>query len=203
MKFYTWLEANHGRTHRKNIEESREPLKLSSFIMLSLLIDWTNQDQRKFGNVERKLPPPTRPLELAGIGKPDWKLWTSPIRFSLHKHRFEKPRAHTNSPQLDEAIGTGFVRRRGRNRKNLSELPCLLSSISLSSWVYWVIQDHRCAHRVEANHMGPVWRREMAGRRSWVWRVHDREERRWWGSGEISLIYYIYKTHRLKTNGLD
>ena len=64
------------------------------------------------------------------------------LRFSPNLDRFEHLRPYTSSPHQEEAIGTGFVRRRGRNRKSPSELPLLLSSDSLSSGVAITSRGH-------------------------------------------------------------
>ena len=86
-----------------------------------------------------------------------------PIRFSLHNQRFVNLRPWTNSPHREEAKGTGFVLRRGRNRKVSSALPFFLSAVPPSSGDAVTISSHRWTPRVETKKMGPVRRSEVAG----------------------------------------
>lgn len=103
--------------------------------------------------------------------------------FSLVNWRINELRLRTNSPRRDEGKDTGFTRRRGRNRKMPSELPKLLSSISLSTGVGWTIWDHLWPLRVGANDKAPVRRRKMAGQRRWWSELTVREEVSRWSSG--------------------
>lgn len=78
MEFDTLLVAVHGRKYQKTKKTRRKIKTLWSFDSHSSLIYFTNQDQREVGNVERKLLPPTRPPEVAGIKNPIEK----PMNFS-------------------------------------------------------------------------------------------------------------------------
>lgn len=69
--------------------------------------------------------------------KPVKKTKAFSLRFSFYSQRFEKPRPQTSSPHRDEAIGTGFVRRRGRNRKIPSQLPEVLPFVPLPPSTWW------------------------------------------------------------------
>ena len=66
-------------------------------------------------------------------------------------------------PHQDEAKDINFSRRRGRNRKTHSELPDLLSLISLSSDVAVTSRDHLWILRNKTKKMGQVRHREVAG----------------------------------------
>ena len=163
MEFYTWLEANHCQSHRKTQRIRREPPKLSSFVLPLWLIDWTNQDQREVGNVERKLLPPARPPEVTGIGKPDrkpmnfiasilslpWSIWKSKTTFVLSTSRWSYwyRSLPSSSPESDNTIGA-------------SEF---LLVVPLCTDVDLVNRHHLWTHRDKANTKEPVRRHETAG----------------------------------------